>query len=116
MTLSLHVQSRTTPSATTYDWLLLYGPDGIYEYSGNSASLREVFAAVEDACLDATATLLGADLTHQSHPTPAHPPLHPHTPHIHTPEGDALPAQQNLPSLSHTPIRASSHLLPSGPG
>lgn len=84
-----------------YQWELRDGPDGAFEYEGLEPTLEGCFEEILNA-----QRALAYHLTGETHTLPsvdAHDAAHSAAiAQLHTPNGELLPLQQDIPSIAHT--------------
>jgi len=93
-----------------YRWSLRDGPQGTLSFAGTAPLLERCF---EDILRSRRA--LAIDLTTHPHPEAGllpHPSPHPEAPaQVHTPSGNTLAAQQDIPARGH-PAESSTSIYP----
>ena len=106
----LHITIASTPDGY-YRWEMHTGPDGAFDYSGSAPLLERCFEEIIRA-----QWVLSEDLTHGLDPEngwlPYPPPHDTPIPQVHSPDGTALPAQQDVPA-THGESPTSIYPLPS---
>ena len=84
-----------------YHWQLCDGPDGAFEYEGWEPTLEACFEEILRA-----QRALAYHLTGETHTLPsvdAHDAAHSAAiAQAHTPDGNLIPLQQDIPSMAHT--------------
>ena len=110
----LLIQIRST-SDGLYAWDLHDGPDGALHESGRAPTIDRCITEIALA-RQVIAHHITGDLDPTT-PYQPHLPLHSHPTYIHTPDGHALPAQQDIPAVTHTSApSAFIYLRPSSSG